>query len=177
MPKQFTERDAIINLQRYLRRLSYLDDDRISSPIDGIFESHTENALRQFQRNNDLSVTGTADRKTWDLLYAQYLAELHRLSLPEPFIPFPSYPDDHAVTLGDESFIASVIQHILIELAFIYDQFDDVKMSGIYDESTQNAVREFQKRNSLEPTGDTDKQTWNALANAYNLLMHYTEQK
>ena len=177
MPKQFTERDAIANLQKYLRRLSYLDDDSILSPIDGIFESHTENALRQFQRNNDLSVTGTADRETWDLLYAQYLLELDRLSLPEPLIPFPSYPDYHTEKLGNESFLVSVIQHILVELSFFYDSFGKVRVSGVYDEDTQNAIRDFQTANRLQPTGEADKQTWNALASTYNILLHYIEQR
>lgn len=177
MPKQFTEKDAIRNLQTYLRRLSYINDDAIKSPIDGIFESSTQNALRQFQRNNDLPVTGVADRATWDVLYAQYLNELKRLALPDPIIPFPSYPSDYKVASGEESFLVSIIQYMLKELSIIYDTFDAVEITGKYDQITKDAISDFQKRNGLSDTGDVDKETWNALSRIYNLSLHHIEQK
>ena len=41
MDQPMTNRDAIRNLQRYLRRISY-EDNRISPvPIDGIFDDRT----------------------------------------------------------------------------------------------------------------------------------------
>ena len=177
MPKQFTEKDAIRNLQIYLRRLSYINDDTIKAPIDGIFESSTQNALRQFQRNNDLPVTGVADRATWDALYAQYLIELKRLTLPDPIIPFPSFPTDYKTSLGEESFLVSIIQYMLRELSIIYDTFNDVKITGKYDHITKDAISDFQKRNGLSDTGEVDKATWNALARIYNLSLHHVEQK
>jgi len=53
---------AVENLQRYLRQLSYDQPEIPAPPIDGIFESQTEEALRQFQRSRGLPVTGSADR-------------------------------------------------------------------------------------------------------------------
>lgn len=177
MSKQFTETDAIRNIQTYLRRLSYLDDDTIDPPIDGVFDTRTENALRQFQRNNDLAVTGRADRETWDTLYAQYLLELERISLPDPIIPFPSYPSDFTLSLGDESFLVAIIQYMLQELSVFYDIFTDISLSGIYDAATEKAIAELQRANMLEVTGKVDKKTWNSLSRFYNLSLHYIDQK
>ena len=177
MPRQFTEKDAIRNLQTYLRRLSYMDDDMINAPIDGIFEEKTRDAVRQFQRSNDLPVTGVADRQTWDAIYQAYLRELERIAMPDPIIPFPSYPADYRMKLGEESFLVSIVQHMLQELSTIYDTFDDVKINGRYDEVTANAIKDFQTRNSLAPTGEVDKATWNELSRIYNLVLHYIDQK
>lgn len=177
MPKQFTEKDAIRNLQTYLRRLSYMDDDMIKVPIDGIFETYTQNAVRQFQRNNDLPLTGVADRQTWDAVYQAYLKELERIALPDPIIPFPSFPVDYKIALGEESFLVSIVQHMLQELSTIYDTFDAVKINGKYDDTTKEAIKNFQERNGLMPTGEVDKATWNALSRIYNLSLHHIEQK
>lgn len=177
MSKQFTERDAIRNLQTYLRRLSYIDSDSINAPVDGIFDSRTEEALRQFQRNNDLPVTGVADRETWDALYAQYLIELERIALPDPIIPFPSYPSNYRVRSGDESFLVAIIQYMLTELSTIYDVFDGVSINGRYDAPTERAISDFQRANSLDASGEVDERTWNALSQIYNLSVHYIDQK
>ena len=92
MSRQFTEKDAIKNLQTYLRAQALVDDSAILVPIDGIFDTQTKNALIDFQLKNNLAPTGVADRTTWELLYAQYLEILDSISLPEAIIPFPSYP-------------------------------------------------------------------------------------
>ena len=177
MPKQFTERDAIRALQTYLRRLSYMDESSISVPIDGIFEDSTQEAVRQFQRKNGLPETGFADRETWDAIYKAYLEELDRIALPDPIIPFPSFPTDYKIVSGEESFLVAIVQHMLVELSIIYDTFDDVRIDGIYDSTTEKAIRDFQERNFLSPTGEVDKATWNALSRIYNITLHQLEEK
>ena len=69
--RQFTEKDAIRNLQTYLRAQAFVDENAIPVPIDGIYDTQTQNALIEFQRKNNLAPTGIADRTTWDLLYTQ----------------------------------------------------------------------------------------------------------
>ena len=72
------EREAIQNLQRYLRRLSYFNEEIGAVPIDGVFDGETEGALRSFQRAEGLPETGRADRDTWERLYAAFVAETAR---------------------------------------------------------------------------------------------------
>lgn len=177
MPIQFTEKDAVTNLQRYLRELSFSDDDMPNLPIDGIFGSATETALRYFQQKNGLPVTGAADRNTWDALYTAYLASVDKYALPDPIILFPSYPIGFEIKTGDSSFTVSVIQYILQELSIVFDGFNDVKISGTYDAQTQKAIFDFQERSGITSSGYVDKATWNELSRVFNITEHFSKQK
>ena len=176
MSRQFTEKDAIKNLQTYLRAQALVDDNAILVPIDGIFDTQTKNALIDFQLKNNLAPTGIADRTTWELLYTQYLEILDSTALPEAIIPFPSYPKNYALKRGDKSFLVAVLQHMLNEIGIIYNVFDALTINGEYDEATENIIRDFQTRNNLVPNGETDKATWGLVARIYNLSLHYLEQ-
>ena len=174
--RQFTERDAIKNLQTYLRAQAVFDKAFPAVPIDGIFDSQTQNALIEFQIRNDLAPTGVADRTTWDLLYTQYLEILEQASLPAAIIPFPSYPQNYSMKRGEISFLVAVLQYMLNEIGIIYNVFEALEINGEYDEATESIVRDFQERNGLTPTGETDKKTWGLIARIYNLSLHYIEQ-
>lgn len=172
----FTEKDAIINLQTYLRAQHFLNDSAPLILVDGIFDDTTKNALIDFQLRNGLAPTGVADRTTWDLLYAQYLEIVETRSLPAPIIPFPSYPTDYEIKRGEKSFLVSVLQYMLNEIGVIYNTFEAVEITGEYDEPTEKAILDFQTKNLLTPTGSVDRKTWNALARIYNLSLHYIDQ-
>lgn len=174
--RELTEKDAILNLQTYLRAQALVDENAPSVPIDGIFDSHTRYALTEFQRKNGLSPTGVADRVTWELLYLQYLEILEETSLPEPIIPFPSHPRDFKIQLGDKSFLVATLQFMLNEIGVIYNVFDELEITGEYDTKTASFIRDFQERNGLTPTGEVDRTTWGYLARIYNISMHYIEQ-
>jgi hypothetical protein len=51
-------------IQRRLVRAGYLESDE----VDGDFGPKTRQAVRRFQRENDLRVTGQVDERTWDRL-------------------------------------------------------------------------------------------------------------
>lgn len=174
--KQFFEKDAIRNLQTYLRAQVFIDEGAPYVPIDGIFDTQTRDALIYFQRRNDLEPTGIADRITWELLYAQYLDVIKSTSLPGPIIPFPSYPNSYTIKRGEKSFLVATLQYMLNEIGTIYNVFDSLEINGEYDEETEGIVRDFQERNGLEPTGEVDLTTWGFLARIYNLSLHYIEQ-
>ena len=173
---QFTEKDAIYNLQTYLRAQSFIYDDAPDVPVDGIFDSATKNALIDFQLRNGLPPTGIADKTTWELLYAQYLEILDTVSLPYPIIPFPSYPRNYTVKLNDKSFTVATIQYMLNEIGIIYDMLPSVEINGIYDDATSSIIKKFQEINSLPQTGEVDRATWARLSRIYNLTLHYIEQ-
>ena len=170
MDAPINQKQAITNLQRYLRRLSYeyLSTPRV--PIDGIFGESTKNALSEFQRENGLDVTGVADKRTWDSLFSEYqrVTEAERLS--QGLYPFPDLPSDYAVSLGDTLTLVRIIQILLSELQVTYDIFEDITESGTFDAKTSDAVREFQIINGLPPTGSVDKATWNRIVREYSNL-------
>lgn len=161
---------AVRNLQRYLRQLSYEDESITAPPIDGIFERDTEQALRDFQRTQGIEQTGSADERTWELLYAAYRASLANKNLPQSVDIFPRMPMGYRMRLGSRGFTVTVLQYILQELEALYGGMRDVTQSGVYDPATEAAVREFQRVNRLPVTGEVDLLTWNLLADQYNLI-------
>ena len=81
---------------------------------------------------------------------------------------FPRNPSGYELQTGDAQFLVDAVQFILDELRIDYDTLGDVKRTGTYDTATENAVREFQRINSLNITGKVNKSTWDALATQYN---------
>ena len=175
MSRQFTERDAILKLQTYLRAQRLADPSFPSVPIDGIFDEGTKYALTEFQRRNSLPPTGRADRASWELLYAQYLEILQKVALPSPIIPFPSYPPAYELSPGEKSFLVATVQYMFNEIGIIYNVFEPLLISGEYDLETEALVRDFQERNLLPVTGRVDRKTWAALSSIYNLSLHYID--
>jgi peptidoglycan hydrolase-like protein with peptidoglycan-binding domain len=161
------ESDARRNLQKYLRQLAYFDPNIPFVPIDGNEGSNTTDALRAYQARRGLPVTGVADQETWEALYEDYLISLEEEAPPVGFSPFPSEPKNYALKLGDEGFPVSAVQYILEEIA-VFFPIAPVKVSGIYDDATRDAVSEIQVRYLLPVTGEVDKLTWNALARLYD---------
>ena len=166
------EEQAISNLQRYLRQLSYFDEDINHVVINGVWNDETRNALLTFQRKNGLSPTGTADEQTWNLLFSQYKSSIDENSPPSPISFFPREPIGQSIGLGDEGFIVSVIQYMLNEISILYDNLENVEINGFFDEATQAAVSEFQKRNLFPQSGRVDKRTWDRLVISYENILN-----
>jgi len=159
--------EAVRNLQRYLRQISYVDPDIPAVGIDGIFDMATREALTAFQVKNGLAGTGVADITTWELLYGTYLDALFGSSEPEALPIFPISPIDYKSTKGDEGFLVSTIQYLLREISTVYDFPLEVRINGIFDEETERAVATVQGLFLLPITGTVDKRLWNYLVGAY----------
>ena len=74
MERPLNLQDAIFNLQKYLRAISFADKRVSRPPLDGIFDSATEDAVRSFQASRGLNANGIVDRMTWDAIYDEYKA-------------------------------------------------------------------------------------------------------
>jgi len=160
-------REAVRNLQRYLRRLSYVYPEIPPVPVDGIFNTATRDSLSAFQRRIGLPVTGGADEETWELLYSAYLDVLFGASEPIGLPIFPLFPIDYAVRRGDENFLVSAVQFLLREISTLYNFPLAVEITGIFDEATERAVIDAERLFLLPPTGKVDKRLWNYLVGAY----------
>lgn len=166
MERPLNLQDAIFNLQKYLRAISFADKRVSRPPLDGIFDSATEDAVRSFQASRGLNANGIVDKMTWDAIYDEYKA----LALAEELPFFPSAPSDYAARLGEESSFISIIQILLQELSSVYDAFENVEITGIFDSATEQAIKELQRASGLEITGELDKNTYRRLL--YDLSSH-----
>ena len=162
------EREAILQLQRFLRQLSYFNEEIPPVPVDGIFGNTTAEAVRAFQQQAGLPATGRVDLATWEALFAAYTASLEEKREPARLAHFPKIPENYTVEVGEAQFLVSVIQNALQELSIVYDGIEDVPQSGVFDERTAAAVRALQLASGLPPTGGVDRATWNTIADSYN---------
>ena len=171
MTEHQNNRAAIENLQRYLRQIALSDQNFVAPPIDGIFESATEEALRRYQQGGGFPPTGRADQATWERLYADYRASLAKNAAPRAILVFPYAPMDFAYENGSRGFEVEAIQYMLRELGRNYVELEDLPVTGLYDEKTTDAVKVLQQKSRIEPHGKTDLLTWNTLADQYNTLV------
>ena len=170
------ERQAIANLQRYLRQLSFEYPAIPAPPIDGIFESVTEEALRAYQRIKGLKETGRADLETWRALFDDYNDSIVRNTRGNGFYIFPREPKGYKLSPNERHFLVEVVQYMLGELRVLYDDIPQNEQNGIYDDKTVQGVAMFQKRHGLPITGKVDLITWNALTDTYRRISDRDEQ-
>lgn len=174
MDQNVFERDAIADIQRYLRHLSFHEDEIRAVPIDGIWESQTEESVKDFQRKHSLPQTGRVDRMTFDKLKEEYDKSVALNSPPATLDLFPRSPSGFELKKGDKGYLVTTVQFLLDQLERSYG-FSELSASGEYDGATENAIRDFQSRNLISPTGRVGRETWDALAIQYNLLDKYNE--
>ena len=177
MPTPY-ETQAIYNLQRYLRQLSRFDSDIPSVDEDGIFGEETRASLAAFQQKYGLPVTGAADPDTWARLFNEYLATVEARTRPDPVYLFPRFPADYSVGRGDENLLVGVIQYLLREIITLYGRDSSaLPLNGVFDEITEQAVKDFQTVNRLPSDGRVDRITWNRLAEgAKRLTTEYRDE-
>lgn len=165
MTNETNRRAEILELQNMLRLISQADGSIPLINPDGIFGPQTEAAVIVFQNDAGLPANGIVDFATWDAIFRAYMNASRIVSL-RPIQPFPS--GTYEIHSGERSDIVLFIQLMLSALAIALEIFDDIKLTGIYDEVTENAVTEFQRTHDLTANGVIDRNTWDALARNYN---------
>ena len=154
MAREFTELQAIRNLQRYLRQLALFDENLPEVPVDGVYESETRRAVEIFQENNGIPITGIVNRVTWDAIYAAYLLSLAQHSKPNAVEVFYRLPIPNIIQRGDAGFQVAAVQYMLSEILTFYGDFPEIVTDGSYGEQTSDAVRLFQGYTSLPQSGE-----------------------
>lgn len=69
--KEGSEGAEVSELQNYLNQLGYPDNSYNALKVDGKFGERTEQAVKRFQRHNDLNVDGICGPKTWAKIEAE----------------------------------------------------------------------------------------------------------
>ena len=137
---------VITDIQMELMTLGYMGED---AP-DGIFGDTTQEAVTRFQTQHGLEANGIVDETTFSLLFsdeAQY----------------------YTLTIGIENEDVLAMQERLVELDYMSDA------TGYYGDTTETAVKKFQKMNGLSEDGKIGRDTRellyssDAVANAYSL--------
>ena len=103
-------------------------------PLDGIFGSGTEAALKDFQRDRSIDIDGICGPQTWD----QLVEAGHRLGSRLLYLQSPPLRGDDVADL----------QRLLTSLGFPMSQID-----GIHGQQTADALVDFQLNAGLVPDG------------------------
>ena len=124
--------DDVLDLQNRLKDLKYYTGN-----LSGNFKEGTREAVKAFQKDFDLEVSGVADIQTQSLLFSVRYRPLRYGSAGED---------------------VKNLQTRLTELGYYKG-----KISGNFLEATQKAVEAFQEKNGLDTDGIADTETQNAL--------------
>lgn len=127
----------VIEIQKKLMELDYIESDEPSEE----FGEAMEQAVRLFQRKNELEITGEVDAKTYECLVSENAKA-------------------YTVYLGAEGTDVEQLQARLYELGYL------PKVTGYFGTDTETAVKEFQKRNGLFDDGNVGKNTREILYSA-----------
>ena len=159
------QQSAIMQIQNFLRTIEIYEGNAVTVPVDGIYGSTTRDAVKRFQTTHGLSPTGTIDRATYNKLYEEALEAEFEMSEP---LPIYIFTNGRSVSKGEESDFVMFLQMMLNELKIAYDTYEKLDVDGIFADKTETAIKDFQEKNRLSPTGIVDKKTWNALVENYN---------
>lgn len=162
---------AIIEIQQNLRELHNAGWAINSIVADGIYGERTREAVRQFQTIEGLPATGIMDSLTWRVLQTAADIARSQRAPSHPIYPFNRPLKDGTSSPGEQTDLIYIAQLMLRE-SVAYDY--ELPLTGVLDQATQTALRDFQQINGLPQTGVLDLVTWNALADAYNKYLPQT---
>ena len=141
---------AVVPLQRRLKALGYL-----TGSVDGYYGSNTYRAVRNFQSRNGITVTGTADAYTQQVLYSSSAKPASGSSASTG----SSTTGYRLLYWGCKGDAVKRLQQALLNAGYKQVRAAD----GIYGQWTYDAVKAFQKDNGLAVDGMAGKNTQNKL--------------
>ena len=163
--------ENVVLIQTMLNRISrnYPAIPKIPTPVSGVFDQATEEAVRIFQEVFDLVPDGVVGNATWYKMVFLYVGVLRLSELASQgqtyYDVFYQAPDQ--LREGDENIGVSLIQYLLSIIAEFYDQIPEVTVDGIFGPATREAVQALQGLAGLPQTGVVDADTWEAVYRIY----------
>lgn len=162
-------RREIYDLQNMLYVISRFENGNPDVLPDGIHGEKTTQAITKFQLNNGIEPSGNADFETWDAISRKHNEVLINRSRPA-HIHFFKIDEIPLLKKGDNSDAVVLVQMLFRKLSNDFSGYYNGEISGVFDEITENNVKEFQRINLLEPHGQVNRETWDRIAMYYNVF-------
>jgi peptidoglycan hydrolase-like protein with peptidoglycan-binding domain len=160
----------VMAIQQQLNQIGKTYNNIPDIPVEnGNFDAYTQDAVRAFQKQFNLSPDGIVGKKTWYQLAFVYNAaqRLLVLSRNRKDITVPEKAPDTTLKEGDKGANVRLLQYLLNAVSVFYNSVFPVEEDGTFSKNTTNSVNSFQKTFSLAQTGTVDAATWNALLDVY----------
>lgn len=173
-PEELTEGLSgvpVTTIQYYLNVIAYFNPNLNIFPISNVFDTNTVNAVKSFQNQYGLTVTGTVNEPTWNKIIEVY-DEVYD-SLPQDYSEnyaklYPGY----FLTPGATGPDVVDLQTYLSRIAQTDGNIPDVQIDGVYGTQTRDAVYTFQRLNNIPTVGSVGPVTWNAIAQRYDEIIN-----
>ena len=156
--------EAVRAFQYYLAVVGAYYEQVPRIEISGEYDAGTAAALRAFQRIYGLPVTGTADRRTWNDLYAAYAGILGSESGTECVRLYPN----EVLRMGVTGENVRVLQQYLTAISQVDPAVQAVSDTGYFGPLTKASVQAFQREYGLTANGTVGAVTWDAIAGVYS---------
>ena len=163
---------AIREVQRYLLIISQNDPSLEAISVDGIYTEQTRAAVSQFQQNNAIFVTGTVDKTTFDLLYA----EARRTIDDEEHKTRVSEPDKFPLRLGDSGHDVTMLNNNLRSLTEYYIDIEDIPYGSFFSRSTESAVKMMQQHFRENIDGEVTRKLFVRIEDELSARRRFPEQ-
>lgn len=164
-----TGRDVEL-LQRRLNRIS-VNFPRIPKiyPADGLFDTSTTDAVKEFQKVFGLTEDGLVGKNTWYGIQSVYNAVKRLYELNSEGLKLSDLSTEYPSELseGSEGDGVLVLQYYLSYIANYVPTVFSVAIDGSYGPMTKNAVLSFQRTYGLPQTGVVNRITWNKIQEIY----------
>ena len=152
-------------LQVALNRISQNYPAIPKVPVDAIFGEATENAVRSFQSIFSLTVDSIVGRATWYTIVMLYTAVLklgELQSLGQTFYGYSwEYPEQ--ILPGEQGAKVTHLQYMLSVVSQFNSAVHEPPVSGVFGDTTTQAVMTFQRAYNLPETGTVDRATWDSI--------------
>lgn len=143
--------------------------------VNGEFNEATKNAVKTFQKIFNLTQDGIVGKQTWYKISQIYVGVkgLAELNSEGEKLPLPENAPTETIRLGAEGENVKIAQYLLAIIAAFYDEILPVKITGEYDNETEDSVRSFQREFKLTVDGIIGPKTWSKLIEVYKTLEPY----
>ena len=162
--------NSVQQIQIRLNRISknYPSIPKIS-PINGIFDTDTENSVKEFQRAFNLEPDGLVGKSTWYAIQRIYSAvkKLNDLASEGISINESSNLFNSFLSIGDRGSEVFELQYLLALISEFNNEIPSVSVDGIFGSGTENALKAFQRIYGLDVTGEANIPTWDRLYREY----------
>ena len=132
MYKMYDKSSAIKEIQIYLDKIGV---SKLYISPNGIFDEETKAAVMNFQRENGIQATGIIDKKSFDLLYKEYLKESDVKKADNK----TRQNNSKEYKLGDYGDDVKKLNEMLILLLEYFGLFHTIRSSSYYSDSTEQA--------------------------------------
>ncbi|MBQ9070466.1 MAG: peptidoglycan-binding protein [Clostridia bacterium] len=154
---------AISDVQRFLLLLSQNNANLPHLSVDGIFNEETVTAVKEFQRQNSLPITGKVEKETFDLLYLLYTEALKEYYTDYDTLDSTVFP----LKIGDSGSDVAVLNTYIRELAKYYLDLESV-WGDFFSTATEKSVSDLQGYFREKQTGTVTKKFFARLKNEVN---------